>query len=426
MAMKLDQIMTQVFGALAHDYAGMPECDDGNQQLWSSTCNRAWKSKILDDRLFYQYMVQRMAGLGDHNVCFLMGPESSYQPETCGFTVRRFGDELYVTAVEHDERVQPGDAIELLNKTRPSMHLAYAIGNPCGSDVDERQDWNFLLTNTSHFTVRHADGSRENLRTRRWTQQDLDPAPCSFTVLDDGITCMLTVTQLDDTEASDVLEAHAAEARAAKRLVIDLRTCAGGIESMAYPLLNWLFDEDTNLNQIQEPEVVLTNYTVANCDRREAQIAQLKRLSTTEDDEGETLAWLDENLEAVRANRGKGYVRETVEPEDLAITAGPAGQKVVLLTDTATADAAEWLALTAKQSPRVTQVGRATLGNLDYSNPLAIAFENRFIFVYPMSKTKAAAEGNGMHGKGVEPDVNVPFTPEECLRDVVLARALEL
>ena len=425
MAMKLDQIMMQVFGALSHDYAGMPECDDGNEKMWVSACGKAWKNKTLNDKLFYQYMVQRMAGIADHNLCFLTGPESSYQPETCGFTVRRYGDDLYVTEVCGDTRLVPGDAIELINKSRPAAHLTYAIGNPTGSDVEERQDWSFFLCNSSHFMVRHADGTKEDLRTRRYPVHDEGGQECAFAQLDDG-TCVLTVAQLDDDEAAQLLSAHAAEAQEAPRLVIDLRTCAGGIEAMVYPLLDWLFDEPTNLNQILEPETVLTHYTEANCDRREAQIAQLKKLAALQGQEADALGWLDENLEVVRANRGKGYVEETVAPEDRAIAAGPAGQKVLVLVDTSTADAAERFAAIAKTSPRVTLVGRATLGNLDYSNPLAMAFENRFIFVYPMSKTKAAAEGNGMRGKGIEPDVVVPFTPEECMRDVIMERALAL
>lgn len=434
MAMKLDQIMQQVFEALAHDWAGMPECDDGNQRMWVSACGKAWKSKTLDDKLFYQYMRQRLAGLGDRNLCFLTGEGSAYQPETCGFTARRCGDELWVTAAPLDGRLAPGDCIERINKSRPADHLAYTIGNPTGSDVPERQDWDFFLTNSSHFVVRHADGSREDLRTRRFPAAQLAQArPCGFEVLGDG-TCVLTVTQLDNEEAAELLAAHAAEAAAAPRLVVDLRSCAGGIEAMAYPLLSWLFDEDTNLNRVLGPETVLTNYSAANCDRREAQIAQLKVLAAAQAQDGQdcqaeqdaALGWLDENLATVRAMRGRGYVEETVEPEDLPIPAAPAGQKVLLLTDTATADAAEWLALVAKKAPRATQVGRATMGNLDYSNPLAMAFEDRFVFVYPMSKTKAAAEGRGMRGVGVEPDVAVPFTPEECTRDLVMERALAL
>lgn len=426
MAMKLDQIMMQVFNALAKDYAGMPECDDGNEKQWVAACGRAWKNKVLTDKLFYQYMQQRLADLGDHNLCFLTGPDAGYQPEGCGFTARRFGDELYVTAVGADTRLVPGDAIELINKSTPVAHLGYAIGNPTGSDDPERQDWGFFLTNSSHFMVRHADGSRQDFRTRRFPLAEAMPArPCTFERREDG-TCVLTVTQLDNEEAAGLLAARADEARTAPRLVFDLRTCAGGIESMAYPLLNWLFDEDTNLNEVLGAEIVLTNYSAANCARREAQIAQLKNLAAVQGDGTEGLGWLDENLEVVRANRGKGYVEETVEPEDLPLSAGPAGQKVLVLTDSTTADAAEWLAGIAKKAPRATLVGRATMGNLDYSNPLAVAFENRFIFVYPMSKTKAAAEGRGMRGVGIVPDVVVPFTPEECVRDLVMERALAI
>lgn len=424
MAMKLDQIMTQVFEALENDYAGMPECDDGNAGQWAAICGRAWRGKILNDKLFYQYMQQRLGGLGDRNLCFMAGPECGYQPETCGFDVRRFGDELYVTHVDHDTRLTPGDAIERINKSKPTEHLVHTVGNPTGSDDPERQDWSYFLCNSSHFVVRHADGSREDLRTRRWPLER-DSAPCSFGRLDDG-TCVLTVAQLDNEEAAELLAAHADEARVAPRIVFDLRPCSGGIESMAYPLLGWLFDEDTNLNQVLEPEVVLTNYSQANCARREAQIAQLKLLASQQGEEAGALGWLDENLAAVRANRGKGYVEETVQPEDLPIPAAPTGQKVLVLTDSATADAAEWFASVARKAPRATLVGRATRGNLDYSNPLAMAFDNRFIFVYPMSKTEAAAQGAGMRGKGVAPHVTVPFTPEECTRDVVLERALAL
>ncbi len=272
--------------------------------------------------------------------------------------------------------------------------------------------------------VRHADGSRQDLRTQHFPVQD-PTRPCAFEQLEDG-TCVLTVGQLDDDEAARLLEENRATAEKAARLVIDLRRCSGGIESMAYPLLDWLYDEPTNLNVVTQPETVLTYYTDANCSRREFQIAQLRQLTEAQGNDLSALSWLDENLEVIAANRGKGYVEETVEPEDLPIKAAPAGQRVFVLTDTMTADAAEWFARIAKDAPRATLVGRATLGNLDYSNPVAMAFENRFIFVYPMSKSKEAAEGKGIRGVGIEPDVYVGFSPEECSHDVVLERALEL
>ena len=427
MPLKLDQIMRQVFEALANDYAGMPECDDGLEKQWITAFGEAWHNKLLYDKLFYQYMTQRLAGLRDRNLCFLTGPNCSYTPETCGFDVRRYGDELYVTRVRQDTRLHVGDAFTTINKSAPEAHLSYAIGNPVGSDDPERQSWGTLLTQASHGIVRRVDGSTTDLKIRRFPVQLGAYDPCELRVLDDG-TCVVRVTQLDNGELGELVAAHADELARAPRLVIDVRECSGGAESNAYPLLDYLFDEDGDLRDIEGPEVVLTNYSEANCERREAQIAQLRMLAQTQDDEETrtTLSWLDDNLATVRANRGKGYVEEVVEADSLPVHAGPAGQRVVLLTDVGCGDAAEWLVRLAKKSERVTTVGRATMGNLDYANPLAMAFEDRFVFVYPMSKTKAAAEGRGRRGVDIAPDVYVAFTPQECAEDVVLARALEV
>ena len=114
-----------------------------------------------------------------------------------------------------------------------------------------------------------------------------------------------------------------------------------------------------------------------------------------------------------------------VKQRHILHTPQPAGQRLVLLTDVTTADAAEWFVRTVSASARALTVGRATCGSLDYSNPLAMAFEDRFILVYPMTKTKACADGHGMRGVGLAPDVRVPLTPAECARDVVLERALQ-
>ena len=73
---------------------------------------------------------------------------------------------------------------------------------------------------------------------------------------------------------------------------------------------------------------------------------------------------------------------------------------------------------------KVRTVGRATRGSLDYANLLSGALDERFSLVYPMAKTEAAHEGRGTLGRGLAPDVHVPFTPAECTHDLVLHAAL--
>ena len=255
-----------------------------------------------------------------------------------------------------------------------------------------------------------------NLRLMRLgTDALLESAPCSFEM--QGETAVLTVGNLDSTEAADLLAEHADQVRAAKTLVIDVRDCTGGIEQAAYSLLDWLFDEPTTLEALIGTQQVLTNYSTGACKARIQQFTQLKALLEAQG-AGDTTAWLDQGLQAAQESMGKGFVEESLAPAQLDIAAAPAGQHVFLLTSERTADAAEWLANVAKKSPRATQVGQATRGTLDYSNPVTLTFGDRFVFTYPMTKTVEAAQGKGIRGTGITPDI-------ACQAEEALAKALE-
>ena len=243
----------------------------------------------------------------------------------------------------------------------------------------------------------------------------LESAPCTFEV--QGVAAVLTVSNLDSTEAADLLAEHADQVRAAKKLVIDIRDCTGGVEQAAYPLLDWLFDEPTTLETLIGTQQVLTNYSTGACKARIAQFTQLKTLLEAQG-AGDTTAWLDQGLQAARDSMGKGFVEESLAPAQLDIVAAPADQCVFLLTSGRTADAAEWLASVAKKSTRAKQVGQATRGTLDYSNPVTLAFGDRFVFTYPMTKTVEAAQGTGIRGTGILPDI-------ACQADEALKKTLE-
>ena len=230
----------------------------------------------------------------------------------------------------------------------------------------------------------------------------LESAPCTLEVRGDA--AVLTVGNLDSTEAADLLTEHADQVRAAKKLVIDMRDCTGGVEQ-------------TTLETLIGTQQVLTNYSTGACKARIAQFTQLKALIEAQG-AGDTTAWLDQGLQAAQESMGKGFVEESLAPAQLDIAAAPAGQRVFLLTSGRTADAAEWLASVAKKSTRAKQVGQATRGTLDYSNPVTLAFGDRFVFTYPMTKTVEAAQGKGIRGTGLTPDI-------ACQADEALKKALE-
>ena len=257
-----------------------------------------------------------------------------------------------------------------------------------------------------------------NLRlTRLGADADsaFESAPCAFEM--QGEAAILTVGNLDSTEAADLLAEHADQVRTAKTLVIDVRDCTGGVEQAVYPLLDWLFDEPTTLEALIGTQQVLTNYSTGACKARIQQFTQLKALLEAQG-ASDTTAWLDQGLQVAQESMGKGFVEEALAPARLDIAAAPTGQRVFLLTSERTADAAEWLASVAKKSPRATQVGQATRGTLDYSNPVTLTFGDRFVFTYPMTKTVEAAQGKGIRGTGITPDV-------ACQAEEALAKALE-
>jgi C-terminal processing protease CtpA/Prc len=70
--------------------------------------------------------------------------------------------------------------------------------------------------------------------------------------------------------------------------------------------------------------------------------------------------------------------------------------------------------------------GRATRGSLDNTCLRVLKLDDDFTLVFPTAKYRWAAEGDGTLGRGVTPDVHLPWTPEQLVRDVDLDAACAL
>ena len=73
----------------------------------------------------------------------------------------------------------------------------------------------------------------------------------------------------------------------------------------------------------------------------------------------------------------------------------------------------------AKEQGRAKLIGRPTMGNIDYLNPIKVRYEN-YEFTYPISKTDAVKNGNGVNDKGIEPDQYIPFKSLELMEETFL------
>ena len=92
---------------------------------------------------------------------------------------------------------------------------------------------------------------------------------------------------------------------------------------------------------------------------------------------------------------------------------------VAILIDTWCENEAEQFVRIAKEQGRTKLIGRPTMGNIDYLNPIKVRYEN-YEFTYPISKTDAAKNGNGVNDKGIEPDQYIPFKSLELMEETFL------
>jgi len=178
------------------------------------------------------------------------------------------------------------------------------------------------------------------------------------------------------------------------------------------------------VRDLYEEHGLYTKYTENNCRRKKEMFAQY--LPQTD---GATKALVEEMMAELDEKSGQGFVWEDdveLAEDDTMVGGHCVAEKIIILSDTYCEYAGETFIQLCKKSPRVTVIGRPTMGNVDYCNPISVLYDEKFTFTYPISKTKAATEGKGVSGKGVAVDQYIPWTPMECSRDVILERAIAL
>ncbi|HIW75956.1 MULTISPECIES: hypothetical protein [Gordonibacter] len=430
-----EQVIAAVLHVMQNDYAGQPECETRSNPLsLLEALGAAAGAGTLDDALFVRYVRQYLSGFQDPTLSFEVSSKADFTSVTCGFSVRRFGDELYVTAARDDKRLVPGDALVRLDGHTLDEYLTRLINNPVNGDDSERQLWNDVLPYCAHMQVRHADGAEEDLPVRTFPARGFREslrAPTVEVVENVGprgneLAAVITAHHFVDDSLLALLQERFADIQRADRVIIDVRDVTEGMIGNAYGLLALFFDREANLKDLMGEQFIYTRYTQLNAHLRQR---QLKRLLDLSDAEGR--AWVQAEIDHVAECAGAGFVKEAEFEEDMLFPPAPEHQRTFLLTDVSTSGVGERLAAIAARAAEagcgnVQRVGRATRGSLDYSNLVSAVLTEKFSLVFPISKTEAAHEGNGTLGRGIAPDVYIPFTPAECAQDVVQQQALEL
>lgn len=261
--------------------------------------------------------------------------------------------------------------------------------------------------------VEHQDGSQEDIVFNKYP---LDfPKEVKFEKREE--TVILKFSKFESYEKTEkFLQVHQKDIEQCKKLIIDLRKNIGGIEEGYLPLLGYIVKEDSTLNDVYGDRTIWTNYSETNCQRS---IDNLQPYLETDDEE--IKEYVQSAISYYEQMKAVGWVKgeqELFADAETCITkVGP--EDVIILIDTWCENEAEQFVRIAKTQGRAKLIGRPTMGNIDYLNPIKVRYEN-YELTYPISKTDAAKNGNGINDKGIEPDQYIPFTRYEFEEDTFL------
>ena len=250
-----------------------------------------------------------------------------------------------------------------------------------------------------------------------------------------GDVVVLTLRNPSDPAFGEVLDGLLSEVCIAKRLVIDVRGCRGGMQEDIFPLVPFVMAPGAAATPEQlfgRPGIVM-NYSRHNVDDKLKELEALREQAQQGASALEDLAELDGLAVDLKAKRGQKGVREMESAEafypDVQFSrsaGGPAAPvHVVVLADRCTGEAAEWLVRAAKSAGYATVMGRATIGSLDNTCPRAVHLDDDLMLILPTATYLEALEGDATLGRGIAPDVHISWTPAQLSHDVELETACE-
>lgn len=401
--------------------------------------------------LFMEAARQFLATAGART-CTVECHDPAYQEFDLGFETKRHGDFLYVTRAGRDERLKPGMRIAAVGKNTVPFLLKDTAQEIFGGRGTDREDWGLALRMFDDIDVFPGDGHVERLELRRFAaepgKEGAEAGPSAAAGEAAAGVALLEVRSLADPEGlARALAQGRGALEGASGLVVDLRRCEGEADPESLLLLlPYLVDEATPAQAAFPGERLYTIYSKNNAERLLARLEKAREaLERRGDDAGaRSLEDMEGDVrdKAARVLAAKREVRTLPErravsevPEDVPSPFGPeavaapaerAPERAVLLLDTSTGVGAERLALAARRLGKARTAGRQTPGAADYANYLTVEYPDIMAsMTYPISRTEANRDGEGTARSGVPLDVHVPWTPEECSRDVMMERAVE-
>ncbi len=339
---------------------------------------------------------------------------------TIGFSVMRQEDTLYVVKANADTGLVPGDRIIGIDGESVN-DIAQKESSFFMNETSEREGkmWPSVLKFYKHITVIHQDDTQEDISIITDSKDEEEPGYFFKKYGED--TLYIKLADFVDMNSIGQLYADCKNALdTCKKLIVDVRGNGGGADSAFVPLLEYCFPEGHSVTDYYKPEYPIEiNYSVRNCKDRIQLLKTIFGDNIPEDMAPMVNKMVADNTE----NMGKGFIVSEEDEFVAGIVGRKEPQKVFIITDEGCASSGDSFVEVMSFSPKVTIVGRPTMGITDYSNCSMISFDD-FKLVYPTSRDIRIDHGKGLAHKGVPVDHYIPWSPENIGRDIELEYCL--
>lgn len=371
-------------------------------------------SSDADDKSFLFSVDRYLAAFGVRGHLYFYRKDSVPQ---IGFRVRKYKNSLFVTNVNPELSLLLGDEIVALDGLPiPQVEKKYAGFFPekaerCGEIFEK------IISYSKFFTVKRGTELEFPVRT------DLKPMqnrPFRAVVLNRDCLALKFDHFSDEGEMRRFLESAEAKICAFRYLLIDVRAHRGGNDTVFLPLLKYcLKEQDIFCDKpifFADEDVLYTEFNVENRIRIFEDALKGGAIK-------ESRRFFEEEIEFLRKNRGKGFLPQREDGFRFPKRGTRFPEKVVLLIDENCGSSGESFVQIASRLEKVTLIGRPTMGICDYSNLSYFDF-GEYVLFYPTSRSRAIDRGEGMRGRGVLPDIFVPWSLKHFEKDVDVSIAL--
>ncbi|MBM6613858.1 hypothetical protein JTF06_02980 [Desemzia sp. RIT804] len=401
-----EQIFMDIQSIMSEDYAGYRD----NQHL-----NHPDNYKVSNDMSAQEFEEMIQDYLLNFNDGHLSFKAKNTDIPYLGFSVRRYEDALYVTSAPKEKNLFIGDKIILIDGV-DIPETARTYKKRLEDDMLERQRWNAVLSKANTVQILRENKSFE-LALANYDKVPSKPE-YSFKQIESNITYIKLTDFAQEAPIKKIIQKNQKALESSENFIIDVRVNNGGNDSFYFPLLNYMFDQPTNFSDLfAEDQNIFTNHTERNY---QLWIPELKEYLMQDLDDF-TKTMLKEEIEVFDKNRRKGLIKVS-DKDDYLIEGRSTPPNVYVLSDLYCGSSGDTFVANAKKSPKVTVVGRSTMGIIDYMNVVSVDYGD-YDFIYSISKMNQKYATNG---KGIAPDIYIPWTPEHLEEDIDLAYVLEL